>query len=181
MALRLPFHIVLRRKACQQATRPSTSRQTPSRGTRARPAFSLIELLTVLTLIGIIVGFSANRVSMMMAQHRVARAAQSVQNTVESAFSIAGRNRRPITIRWTSANRMFSVTDRAGTTTFRTTELGDAYGVNNSNITFSSNSIEVFPNGLASDTLLITISTVRNGLTISRRVHVSRAGLVRID
>ena len=43
-------------------------------------------------------------------------------------------------------------------------------------MTFSLSPYEVYPNGLAVDTLLITIS--KNGLT--KKVWVSRAGMVQL-
>jgi hypothetical protein len=38
----------------------------------------------------------------------------------------------------------------------------------------------VFPNGFASDTFSITISKTFNGVTTTRRVRMSRAGLVKV-
>jgi hypothetical protein len=38
----------------------------------------------------------------------------------------------------------------------------------------------VFPNGFASDTLSITISVARGGTTYTKRVRMSRAGLVKV-
>jgi prepilin-type N-terminal cleavage/methylation domain-containing protein len=161
---------------------PMTSDGSDLPTRRARPAFSLIELLTVLTVAGIVIAMSISRIATYTVQQRVVRAASAVQRDIEVAFAIAARNRRPVQMTWTPSTMTFKVTDREGTTTFRQTLLGsNAYGLVTGQITTSSNAIEVFPNGLASDTLLITVAAARDGLTHSRRLHMSRAGLVRVD
>jgi hypothetical protein len=70
------------------------------------------------------------------------------------------------------------VTNRAGTTAFRHTTLGmDGYGLRTRDVRFSRNPIEVYPNGLAQDTLTITLT--RSGMT--KHIRMSRAGLVLIQ
>jgi hypothetical protein len=70
-------------------------------------------------------------------------------------------------------------TNRAGTTTFTTTDL-KALGLSNGNVTASSNSIEVFPSGFASDTLNIQVLVSRGGATYKRVVRMTRAGQVKV-
>ena len=88
---------------------------------------------------------------------------------------IAQRNRRPVRISWDASKLQLNVTDRAGTTTYRRTTLGSAYGLKASNVTFSVSPLEIFPNGLAASSLVIALSA--NGFVDT--VFVSRAGLVR--
>jgi len=142
----------------------------------SRRGFSMIETMLVMTILGIVASVSLGKLHEVIVQQRVARAATAVQNTVENAFSIATRNRRPIRISWNAAKMRLTVTDRAGTTTFRTLSLGsDAYSLPAGAISVSANPYEVYPNGLAADTFSVAFVTPKT----SKRVWVSRAGLVQ--
>ena len=149
---------------------------------RARHGFSLMEMLVVVILVGIIMSVAGVRVSGMMTQQRVIRAASTIQTQMETAFAMAGRNRVPIRILFaTSASAItLKVTDRAGTTTFGTPLDFKQLGLSNGNVTVSSSDVTVFPNGFASDTLSVQVLVTRNGVTYKRRVRMSRAGLVKI-
>jgi prepilin-type N-terminal cleavage/methylation domain-containing protein len=149
---------------------------------RARPGFSLMEMLIVVILVGIIMSVAGLRVSGMMTQQRVIRAAGTIQTQMETAFAMAGRNREPMKIVFaTSASAItIKTTNRTGTTTFGTPTDLKRLGLSNGNVTASASEVTVFPNGFASDTLSIQVLVVRNGVTYKRRVRMSRAGLVKI-
>jgi prepilin-type N-terminal cleavage/methylation domain-containing protein len=143
-----------------------------------RAGFSLLELLIVLMIVGVISGLSAGRIHAIIVQARVARAATSLQTDLEAAFAIANRNRRPVRIAWSTSSMQMRVTDRSGSVFYRRTPLGrDAYGFTSSNVSFSSSPIEVFPNGLANDTLTITLTAESN----TRKIRMSRAGMVLVQ
>jgi prepilin-type N-terminal cleavage/methylation domain-containing protein len=148
---------------------------------RARRGFSLMEMLIVVILVGIIMSVAGVRVSGMMTQQRVIRAASTIQTQLETAFALAGRNREPMKIVFATSAAAITVktTNRAGTTTFTTTDL-KALGLSNGNVTASSNSIEVFPSGFASDTLNIQVLVSRGGATYKRVVRMTRAGQVKV-
>ncbi len=146
-------------------------------GLRARRGFTILELIIVIVVAGVVMTIGFPKVHDLMVQQRVSRASTAVQNTLEAAFAIAGRNRRPIRISWDSSKMQLAVTDRAGTVFYRRTGLGqDPYGLTSSDVTFSASPIEVFPNGLANDSLTITLST--GGVT--KKVGMSRGGMVYI-
>jgi len=147
-----------------------------TRRARLRRGFSILELITVLVLIGVLASVSAGKVRDVMTQQRLYRASNNVQTNVEAAWALAARNRKPIRISWDSTNRQMKITDRAGTNTFRRTSFGqDPYGLTAGTIRFSTPMVEVFPDGLATDTLLITLSN----FGVTKKVWVSRAGLVQ--
>jgi prepilin-type N-terminal cleavage/methylation domain-containing protein len=144
---------------------------------RIRAGFTMLELLTVMVIVGLLGAMSAGRIHDIMIQQRVYRAATVVQTNVQSAWAIAGRNSRPVRIAWDASKLQLDVTDRAGTTFYRRAGLGrDPYGLASGAVSFSRTPVEVYPNGLANDTLLITIS--QEGVT--KRIWVSRAGQVQI-
>jgi prepilin-type N-terminal cleavage/methylation domain-containing protein len=149
---------------------------------RARPGFSLMEMLIVVILVGIIMSVAGVRVSGMMTQQRVIRAAGTIQTQMETAFAMAGRNREPMKIVFATGASAITIktTNRDGTVTFGTPTDLKRLGLSNGNVTASSNEITVFPNGFASDTLSIQVLVVRNGVTYKRIVRMSRAGLVKV-
>jgi len=144
---------------------------------RSRRGFSMIEVMLVLSMLGIIATVSLGKLHDIIVQQRVLKAASAVQNTVENAFAIATRNRRPIRITWDAVSMQLSVTDRAGTTKFRSLPLGsDAYSLPAGSVTLSINPVEVYPNGLATDSFSVAVTAPKT----SKRVWVSRAGLVKV-
>jgi prepilin-type N-terminal cleavage/methylation domain-containing protein len=144
-----------------------------------RHAFTLLELIVVIFIVGAVGALALPKMSNMILQNRVIRAAQMLQTDVQQAFAIAGRNRQPVRLTWTSSKMQFTVTDRGATKTYRTTGLGDGsgFGFASSDITVSKSSLQIYPNGLAEDTLYIKVA--KSGYT--RIIRVSRAGLVRLQ
>ena len=148
---------------------------------RARAGFSLMEMLVVVILVGIVMSVAGVRVAGMMTQQRVIRAAGTIQTQMEKAFAIAGRNRQPIKISFsTSASAVqLKVTDRAGTTSYGNIDFKQM-GLVNGDVTASASEVTVFPNGFASDTLSVQVLVTRGGATHKRIVRMSRAGLVKV-
>jgi prepilin-type N-terminal cleavage/methylation domain-containing protein len=155
---------------------PSTTART-----RSRPGFSMLELITVLVIAGILVGLGAGRISTYVTQQRVAKASSAITNDLQQAFAIAGRVRRPVRIVLDTAKMQLSITDRAQTTLFRRVGLGKEFQLQSSNVAFyPSTPLEVYPNGLASDTMWIRFRTTVASNTYSRLVRVSRAGMIQV-
>ena len=156
-------------------------RLTKSSRLRARRGFSIIEMLVVVILVGIVMSIAGVRVSGMMTQQRVIRAAGTIQTDFELAYAIAGRNRVPTKINFASSASAITitVTNRTGDTTFKRTDLKQL-GLVDGDVTASSNAITVFPQGFASDTMSITISVTKNSINYKRRVRMSRAGMVKV-
>jgi prepilin-type N-terminal cleavage/methylation domain-containing protein len=148
----------------------------PRASLRARAGFSILELLIVMLIMGVMAQLSMGRVHAMLNQQRVVHAATAIQNDLEAAFQIAARNRKPVQIKWDSTMQQLIIGDRSGSMFYRKTNLGlQAYGFRGGAVTVSQSPLQIYPNGLAADTLLITISS--NGVT--KKVRMSRAGLVQ--
>ena len=146
-------------------------------GLRVRRGFTILELMIVIVVAGILMTVGFPKIHDIMVQQRVLRASTAVQNSLEAAFAIAGRNRRPIRISWNSSTMQLAVTDRNGTVFYRRTGLGqDPYGLTSGNVTVSHSPIEVYPNGLANLPDTITLSTG----SVTKHVIMSRGGMVQI-
>jgi prepilin-type N-terminal cleavage/methylation domain-containing protein len=147
--------------------------------TARRKGFTVIELLAVMTIVGVASALSLGKFSSIVARQRVNKAAYAVSNDVQLAFAIAGRNRRPVRVVWDATQLQLTITNRAQDTVFRRTGLGAGAGFNLTSADIavyppSNTPLEIFPNGLATDTMSITLSA--NGA--KKRVWVSKAGLV---
>jgi len=148
-----------------------------------RAGFSMLEIMVALTLVGVTSAISVGKIHDIMIQERIARAATTIRGDMEAAFALAVRNREPIRIRWNSSALALTVTNRDGSTVYRTTALSrDTYGLRRwwGGVQLSSTSVEIYPNGMASDTLTITFRAPYTS-EATKRVRMSRAGLVRIE
>lgn len=144
----------------------------------SRRGFTIVELFVVLV-IGLIVGtLSMSRFSAYLAQERVNRAAEGIGNDIRAGFAIPGRIRRPVRIRVDTAAMQLVVSDRSQNTTYRKTAFGSRYNLRSSDVTYypSSAPYEIYPNGFASDTMLITLTS--NSYT--KRIRVSKGGMVQV-
>jgi len=152
------------------------SRRRTRFAARPRTGFTVLELVVVMFIGVLVTGMSLGKLHDISNQQKVARAASTIRSSVEAAFALAARDRQPIDMTWNSSTMQFQVTNRGGSTVFRRIVLNSsAYNLPSGSVTFSSSSIEVYPDGLASGAFTVTISA--NGA--SRTISVSRAGMVQ--
>ena len=138
----------------------------------------MLELLVVLVITGVVTGLSMSRFSAYLAHERIAKAAIGIADDLRMAFAIPGRIRRPVRI-WCDTTKMqMTVTDRPQSTTYRKTAFGSRYNLKSTNVAYypASSWVEIFPNGFASDTMVITLSS--SGYT--ERIKVSKGGMVQV-
>jgi prepilin-type N-terminal cleavage/methylation domain-containing protein len=145
-----------------------------------RRGFSLIELMLVISMIGLISIMSFGRTSSMITQWRVGRAAQAYGEELQAAFAIVGRDRKPVVITMDRTHMELRITARDTTLKYRRRSFGvtSAYKLDSADFVFpgAMRVMEVYPPGLAADSLSIVIS--RQGQF--RRIRMLRGGLVQI-
>jgi type II secretory pathway pseudopilin PulG len=134
-----------------------------------------VEVIVALTIVGILAAISVPKMYAIGNQNRVHRASQGMQVEAQQAFAVAARNRAPVTLRWNSATAELQLTDLAGTTVYRRRAV-TGYGLLASEVTVTPATFTVFPNGIAKDSLIISIARGTN----QKSIHVSRAGMVRV-
>ncbi len=154
-------------------------RRTALFRTGTRLGFSLMELVVAASLVTALLAITLVKSTTMVSKSKVQRAAQKLQTDVQQAFALAGRNRKPVVLRWNTTDLELQITDRAQTTVYRRSGLGAKAGLNltAADVTVYPSPLTVFPNGLAADTLYIRLS--KNGYT--KILRVSRAGTVRLQ
>lgn len=142
-----------------------------------RRGFTFIEMMVVVTIAGIVGGLALGRISAYMMQQRVIKASSSLTNDLQQAFVLAARTRKPVRIVLDTTRMQLSITDRAQAVEMRKRNIGSAYGLSSKNISYyPSAPLEIYPNGLAADTMAISLRA--NGT--SRYIRVSRAGMVQV-
>jgi hypothetical protein len=119
---------------------------------------------------------SMPKVNAFMTRWRVNRASALVASDLEQAFAVAGRQRRPVRIDCACGNQTYTVADRSGATVRLSRALGSDADYKMTTLAFSATPVDVFPSGVASTPLLVTVGA--GGYT--RQITMSSAGLVRI-
>jgi Tfp pilus assembly protein FimT len=147
---------------------------------KLRSAYTIVELMIVTTILGVVSVMSMGRISTYVQERHVSAAAATVHNDLQQAFTIAARNRRPVRITFATADTALRITNRENTITYlrRGLGAGSGFALRPSDVVFcaatcSGATIEVYPNGWASDTLTVTITKGQ----YSRGVRMSRSGL----
>jgi prepilin-type N-terminal cleavage/methylation domain-containing protein len=149
-------------------TRPSSVNPL----TRGRLGFTLVEMAIAIVVASLLGLMAQQQVSAIIRRTQVHRATAVVAADLESAFSMAARQRRPIRISCCTGVG-YTFTDRNGGTVRLQRSLID-YGI--TTITFSTTPVDVFPSGVATSADTITIGAMGN----TRRIVMTSAGLVRI-
>jgi len=140
-----------------------------------RRGFTLPEMLIAIVIIVLLAAMAAPATAKQLRRGRVNQAANVVAADLEIAVSSASRLRKPVRITRTTATS-FTVTDRSTGAVIQRRELGVDTEWKVTALTFSTATIDVFPSGITSGSLTVTIG--EGGY--SRQVRLSRAGLSQV-
>ena len=141
---------------------------------RDQAGYTMIETLMGLMVMGILFGAVALPLRNGILESRLSRAVDVLSSDLERGFSLAERLRRPIRVRCLCPAPGYVVEDRDSTAVYLTRSLGSDEDFRVSSLTFSPASIVVFPTGLASSTLTITLTAGE----FTRTLRVTTAGQV---
>jgi Tfp pilus assembly protein FimT len=133
--------------------------------------------MMVIAIMGIITSVAIWRMAPALDHARVRRVASILAADLQYAQLMAARQRAPVVVLLNASLRMYVIRNRSGTTVYRERFIGPDtdYGVENLTVSPTS-SVEVFPNGIATQTLLVTFEN--HGY--SRVVKLTSAGQVRV-
>jgi type IV fimbrial biogenesis protein FimT len=153
-------------------------RSTPTAHKHSRPGFSIIELIAVVSILGVMATLAGPAMSRIVRHNRVNRATTVIASDLQNAFATAARSREPVRIQADNANRSYQFVDRKSGAVLRMrTFYGDTSEYKLSTLTFTPATVDVFPNGVSSARLTIDLA---NG-DYSKQITASTAGFVRVS
>jgi len=144
---------------------------------RRSSGFTLLEVIVALLIIGVLAAAAMPAVARAISHAGVTNAASVVAGDIEGAFSLAARQRKPVRIVFVGSTRSYTIRDRATGNVLRTRILDESFDVHVSSLTASAASVDVFPNGLSSGPVVVTLASQGHSLNVS----ATRAGQVRIS
>ena len=145
------------------------------RSGRARSGFTMIETIIVLVIVAILAALITPKVNEAIGQSRVQSSAAVIAGDLQLAFSLASRQRTPLRISVDPAGTGYTIQTRSGTV-IRERLLGDDSDLHVGSLTSTVTTLDVFPNGLASGPITITVAV--NGY--AQTVTMTRTGHVRV-
>jgi len=143
---------------------------------RRRAGYSLIELTIVLTLIGLMAAITFVRVAPTLERTRVRGAANVVAGDLQYAQALAARDRIPIVFSVNTSTKVLQLRNRSGTTIYRERQFGSGGTYDLSEFAAVPASMELYPNGVASQSTTFTVGVGNN----RRRVTMTVAGQIRV-
>ena len=142
---------------------------------RRRSGFTLLETIIVLLVIAMMTAVVAPKVNSAIGHSRVQNSANVIAADLQLAFSLASRQRTPLRITVDPSNNSYSITTRAGTV-IKARDMGDGSDLHVGTMSSSRTTLDVFPNGLSSGPITITVGI--NGYV--NTISMTRAGQVRV-
>jgi hypothetical protein len=127
-------------------------------------------------ILGITAGIAAPRIATTIRHQRVNRAAAIVVADLQNVFAMAGRQRAPVHLVSDASQQSYTFSDRKTGAVLQTRSLGSTSEYQISTLTFSPTVVDMFPNGISSAALTVTIGTG----DYTRTITASTAGFVRM-
>jgi type II secretory pathway pseudopilin PulG len=144
---------------------------------RSRAAFTLVEALLAIVILGILVGALSPVVSRQISHGRVNNAVQTLAADLESALSLAGRQRSPVRVTVDPAQRAVVIANRATGAVITRRSYGPDSEFKVETLSSSPAATDLLPQGTATSAATLTVGIG----SYSRQVTLSRAGLVRVQ
>jgi prepilin-type N-terminal cleavage/methylation domain-containing protein len=137
---------------------------------------TMVEIFVVMVVMGILVLASVPRIGQAFRSSRVDRAAGLVALTLERSFTLASRQRRPVTVSCDCVNQAIEIRDLATDVLYQRRAFGPDTEYQVDSLSLSEASVTVWPTGVANLPLTVTIAAG----AANRQITMSSAGLVRV-
>ena len=143
----------------------------------------MVEILVALSVFAAVAMISIRSIGDTLRRNRLAKAANVVSSDLEQAFAIAARQRMPVRVLIDADNRKLTVVDRnTPTLIYKTRSLGKEGAYEMDSLRTNTPSIDIMPNGLATDELQLTfVMMTTGGAKYTKLVQASKGGLVRVN
>ena len=153
-----------------------TSMARRSATLRNRSGITLVEWMTVIVILGTMFAIALPRLSNSVRQRRVIAASGAVNADLPVAFSLAARQRKPVSLSYDAASGEMRVTDHTTGTIYLRRALGGTSEYMLESVTMTPASVQLLPNGVSSSAFTIRLA---NGSFV-RQLSVARTGFSRV-
>jgi Tfp pilus assembly protein FimT len=137
-----------------------------------------MEMLVVIGILGILAAMAGPAMSRIVRHQRVNRAAMVITADLQNAFAVAARQREPVRIQADANTRSYQFIDRKSGSILRVrTFYGDTSEYRLSTLVFNPTTIDVFPSGISSAPVTVTLA---NG-DYQKTITASTAGFIRVS
>jgi len=143
---------------------------------RPQRGFSIFEAVMVLMIVGLVIAALTPGVVRTIEHGRVDRAANAVAAQFYLAQSLASRQRRPVAVAVSAANKTITISDAISLTRLSIRYFGTEGAFNLRALTATPTSVNVQPNGMATASIVVDVGNV----TYKQQVRMTRAGQIRI-
>lgn len=146
-----------------------------SSGARRR-GVTMIESMITLVVLGTTMSMALPKMNASVRQRRVIAAANALNADVPVAFSLAARQRKPVTVSFHSSTGEIRIQDRSTNTVYHRRALLSTSEYQLDSVKISPATIQLFPNGVASSAFTVSLYNGR----YSRVITVGRTGFTRV-
>jgi type IV fimbrial biogenesis protein FimT len=144
----------------------------------SRFGFSIMEMIAVVSILGIMASVAGPAMSRIVRHNRVNRATMIITSDLQNAFAVAARQREPVRIQADASTRSYQFVDRKSGAVLRIRSFyGDTSEYRLNTLVFNPATVDVFPNGVSSAALTVTLE---NG-DYAKEIKASTAGFVRVS
>ena len=144
--------------------------------TQRHAGFTLTEMMIAVVVLSLLTLMGWPQVQRVIASQRTSSAATIVAVDLEQAFTLASRQRRPVVLSCDCPNRRYQVADASTGAVYLSRSMGDSAEVRIDGMAFSASPITVYPRGMASAPVTVTVQ----GGASSHQIALTTAGIVRI-
>lgn len=137
----------------------------------------MLEMLIVMIVMAVLVKIGVQKIERVIRHERVNRAAQVLVQDLQNGFAMAGRQRAPVRLTFTTSTKTYVFTDRASGTVLQTRVMSTGADYSLTSMTTTASTVDILPNGIGSTAFTVTLA---NG-DYSRTVSASTAGFVRMS
>lgn len=130
----------------------------------------------VLMIVALVVAALTPGVVRNLEHYRVDRAANTVAAQFYLAQALAGRQRKPVRLAVSAADRTITITDAISTTRLAIYYFGMEGDFKLKALSATPASVNVLPNGMASTTMLVEVGDA----SYKQQVRLTKAGQIRI-
>ena len=150
------------------------NRRSPA--TSRRRGVTMVETVIVVVVFGTMLSIGLPKVNEGVRQRRVISATNALNSEIPQAFSLAARQRKPVSFLYDAASGEMRIIDRKDGTVYARRALRNTSEYLLDTVTMTPSSVQVFPNGVASSAFTIRLV---NGRYV-RQLKVGRTGLSRV-